>query len=1075
MRLPYPLTIPALSGLLVLGASTAFAASVPIANPSFEDPALSNGAYQMAAPTGWTVANGNSNVVVWSPGSPYPNSFYGSAPPGGSQVLALGGNFSSGEIVQTLNATLQANTTYTLSYWVGARYDIPISSYNVILLAGGIALAADHVGNPSPGQFVKRTIVYHSGANSGGQLSIDLVGTGRNYAAGVPGQVNLDMIQFDASPDSLSLACPAALSSYVGMSYSSALVPNGGKAPFTYSILNGSLGGLALDQNTGIIAGTPGSTGTFNFQAQVVDSAVPQVNATSNCSLTIAPVPVIGATFVKTDTSTQGTWKGSYGGDGYMIPADATSLPGYAQVTMSGQAQYVWLPSTQDVRAPQKSASNATDRIASTWYTSTSFTIDVTIAGSTAQPVSLYAVDWDAYQRTERVDVYDPSSNTLLDTRTASGFTNGVYLIWNVIGHVQFVVTRTASVNAVVSGIFFGYAGVVTPPAISQSPSSTSVNAGQTATFNVTATGSAPLTYQWQSKPSGGSTFSNIPGATGASYTTPALTLTDSGSQYRSVVTNSAGTATSAAATLTVSLAAPAITQNPASASIVTGQTASFTVAASGGNLSYQWQSQPSGAPAFSNIAGANAATYTTPPLTLADHLTLFRCVVTNAAGSATSAAASVSVAVPSQNSASFAMTDTTTQGTWKGVYGPDGFLIASDSSSPPAYAQVSFTGQLPFVWVASTQDPTTLQKGSPSATDRIASVWYSSTSFTIDVNLTGPMHAVALYALDWDRSQRVQQIDVLDGSTNLTLDSRMVSNFSSGTYLVWNVTGHVQFRITRIAGPNAVISGVFFGVGQAIATQPVFTQNPANASVNAGQTATFSALATGGLLSYQWQSQTPGAPGFSSINGANSPCYTTPTLAVSSSGTKYRCVVTNSAGTATSAAATLTVTAVQTSSSASFAGTDTTTQGAWRPTYGTDGYMIAGAANSIPAYAQAPSVNGSSIWVSGYSADPRAVQVAPGLGEIAAWYSGTQFTVDLNLTDSNTHRIALYFVDWGGPARTQTVTVSDAGTGVVLDSKPLSGFVNGTYLSWNIKGHVTVTITSNSGPNSVLSAVFFQ
>ena len=136
---------------------------------------------------------------------------------------------------------------------------------------------------------------------------------------------------------------------------------------------------------------------------------------------------------------------------------------------------------------------------------------------------------------------------------------------------------------------------------------------------------------------------------------------------------------------------------------------------------------------------------------------------------------------------------------------------------------------------------------------------------------------------------------------------------------------------------------------------------------------------------------------------------------------------------------------------------------------------MIAGAANSIPAYAQAPSVNGSSIWVSGYSADPRAVQVAPGLGEIAAWYSGTQFTVDLNLTDSNTHRIALYFVDWGGPARTQTVTVSDAGTGVVLDSKPLSGFVNGTYLSWNIKGHVTVTITSNSGPNSVLSAVFFQ
>ena len=70
--------------------------------------------------------------------------------------------------------------------------------------------------------------------------------------------------------------------------------------------------------------------------------------------------------------------------------------------------------------------------------------------------MSLYALDGDLTGRAERIDVIDPSTGTVLDTRRISSFTNGEYLTWNLKGHVQFRVTSTGRPNAVISGIFFG-------------------------------------------------------------------------------------------------------------------------------------------------------------------------------------------------------------------------------------------------------------------------------------------------------------------------------------------------------------------------------------------------------------------------------------------------------------------------------------------------------------------------------------------------------------------------------------------------------------------------------------------
>jgi hypothetical protein len=91
-------------------------------------------------------------------------------------------------------------------------------------------------------------------------------------------------------------------------------------------------------------------------------------------------------------------------------------------------------------------------------------------------------------------------------------------------------------------------------PSITTQPSNQAVSVGLTATFSVAASGTTPLTYQWQK----GTT--PIAGATAASYTTAATTSSDNGSQFEVVVSNSVGSITSNAATLTVTAVVPSTT-----------------------------------------------------------------------------------------------------------------------------------------------------------------------------------------------------------------------------------------------------------------------------------------------------------------------------------------------------------------------------------------------------------------------------------------------------------------------------------------------------------------------------------
>ena len=200
----------------------------------------------------------------------------------------------------------------------------------------------------------------------------------------------------------------------------------------------------------------------------------------------------------------------------------------------------------------------------------------------------------------------------------------------------QFTVTVSDSVGEVTSSAaILTVTAAPVAPSITSPPANRTVVAGQTAAFSVTAAGTAPLVYQWRKN------NANISGATAASYTTPATTTADNNAKFTVVVSNSAGSVTSNAANLSVTAVpvAPSITSQPANRTVIAGQTAAFSVTATGtAPMSYQWRKNSA------NINGATASSYSTPATTTADNGAQFSVMVTNSVGNITSNAASLTV-----------------------------------------------------------------------------------------------------------------------------------------------------------------------------------------------------------------------------------------------------------------------------------------------------------------------------------------------------------------------------------------------------------------------------------------------
>ena len=137
------------------------------------------------------------------------------------------------------------------------------------------------------------------------------------------------------------------------------------------------------------------------------------------------------------------------------------------------------------------------------------------------------------------------------------------------------------------------------------------------------------------------------------------------------------------------------------------------------------------------------------------------------------------------------------------------GYDIVSGPVSLPSGDTVTPAGESTYTWTTMSSDPRALQV--PGSTNRVAAVWYASTSFTVDVNLgDGAAHNLELYFDDWDSKGRSETVQLSDAGTGKVLDTETISAFTAGAYLDWKVSGNLLITITRTAGANAVLNGLF-------------------------------------------------------------------------------------------------------------------------------------------------------------------------------------------------------------------------------------------------------------------------
>lgn len=162
---------------------------------------------------------------------------------------------------------------------------------------------------------------------------------------------------------------------------------------------------------------------------------------------------------------------------------------------------------------------------------------------------------------------------------------------------------------------------------ISTHPANSNVCVNSAANFSVVASGSN-LTYQWQLSTNGGANWSDITGATAATYTIASASTAMHNNQYRVLVFSCGPVASiSNAAILTITQPAN-ITTQPADQTVCPNDNAVFSVSVNGSSLTYQWQLSTNGGTSWNNISGASTATLAVNAITLGMNNYQYRVLV---------------------------------------------------------------------------------------------------------------------------------------------------------------------------------------------------------------------------------------------------------------------------------------------------------------------------------------------------------------------------------------------------------------------------------------------------------------
>lgn len=600
---------------------------------------------------------------------------------------------------------------------------------------------------------------------------------------------------FNSGPELYSTDGTLDGTGYIGGLGEDQGIPNGVVANGELYVDIDNLVNAGIMETNGTAAGT--SVLTIGLEAPV------QILGTVNNTLIFAdgslegislspPAPVATATLARIDATTEGSWQGVYGSQGYdLLGTSSESLPSYAQVTTnSSTLQWTWQNPTSDVRAPED-APPSTSRDAACDFSVNSFSLNVDLTDGQTHQVSLYLVDFDQLNRTETVQITDANSGAVLNTQSVSSFQSGKWLVYDLSGDVNITITNTGPVDAVASALMFDPVSSTTAPSTSAMYMRT-----DSTTFGgwIGTYGNAGYSVVGGANDLPASIQMSVTGAQEYTWADPVVdprapeiglgTLARVAACYFSVTSFSVNLDLPAGKTDQVALY---MLDFDALGRV---QTVQITNAATGAVLNTQ---------TVSNFQGGKYLVY--------DLSGDVRITFTNN-GPADAVLSGIFVD-PSNSYGIYTTTDTQTEGNWTGVYGTQGYDVFGASESLPSYASITVNNAQYYFWASNSNDPTELL-AAPGSSTRIAACDYSNaSSFSINLDLTdGQMHQVALYLLDWDKQNRSETITISDSSGSST--SEAASNFTKGEYLIFDITGDVTITIANNGGLNEVLSGIF-------------------------------------------------------------------------------------------------------------------------------------------------------------------------------------------------------------------------------------------------------------------------
>lgn len=505
-----------------------------------------------------------------------------------------------------------------------------------------------------------------------------------------------------------------------------------------------------------------------------------------------------------------------------------------------------------------------------------------------------------------------PADSVVAITNTA-GAVLQEYLLTNTLAGQYFLVKFeqfTSSGNPGGNELRLGANLQLPPSVIEIVPAATNAYDGNSVAFSVRSSGSAPITFQWQAAASGAATFTNlVNGVSVAGATSPSVTLKSlplGAIDVRVVLTNPYGTTTSSVATVSIMAGAPQITQQttPATLQQPAGYAFTLRVIAEGSQpMQFQWKRNGVDLGDGARISGARSNVLTIVDAQATDAGT-YHVVASNAHGNAPSDPATVTIvpSLPVIGPTGALYTDISDSSRFGATWGaanlfannvtglaPGSTLGGSEyARSGPGSAWVAFrvdqvytVGSIYFAQRAGSTTGDNMQR---------LSIWSSETAaFTTTDPGTAPASVIAL----------------LPNTGTPVWREYFLTNNLRGKYFLLKLE---QTTITGNPGGNE------FRLGLAQAAV-ILTSSPTNTTVFSGNSVQFSVAASGeDPLTYRWQSRAAGSAGafVDLVNGPNVSGATSSVLSLHNvplANMEYRVVVSNSAGSATSDPATLTVT----------------------------------------------------------------------------------------------------------------------------------------------------------------------